>query len=112
MPLISVRTSLTDVKNSKEILKALSEELAKSTGKPEQYVMTLIQNDLPMTFGGNNDPCCYLEIKSIGSLKPNEMTEVFSKIISDMMKIPINRIYISFEDVEPSRWGVNGKTFG
>ena len=111
MPLINVRTSLEEISNSDGLLKQLSAEMANLTGKPEKYVMTLLQTNLPMTFSGSNEPSCYIEIKSIGSLKPELMSQSFCKIISSMTKIPSNRIYIGFEDVQANKWGFNGSTF-
>ena len=65
-----------------------------------------------MLFSGNNDPSCYIEIKSIGSLNPPKMTKLFSDIIEKNLGIPAERIYVGFEDVEASKWGFNRHTFG
>ena len=112
MPLINVHTSATHVSNAQELLKELSAVLADSTGKPEKYVMSMLQTDLPMTFGGSSEPCCYVEIKSIGSIRPPAMTELFCKLIESKIGISANRIYINFEDIEAGNWGFNGQTFG
>ena len=112
MPLISIRTSSKNLKNIKDLQKVLSKELSNLTGKPEQYVMTIFQEDQYMTFGGDGSPCCYLEVKSIGALNPPLMTKSFCRIISEMTDIPSSRIYIYFEDVPSSKWGFNGSTFG
>ena len=112
MPLINVKISSSAIPNANELLKELSTELANLTMKPEKYVMSLLQTDVSMTFGGTEDPCCYVEIKSIGALRPNEMTHSFCKLIESKTGIPANRIYIGFEDVAPSQWGFNGKSFG
>ena len=81
MPLIKVLTSATEVKNANELLNELSKELSSSTGKPEAYVMAILQTSVPMTFGGTDLPCCYVEVKSIGSLKPSHMSDLFCKLI-------------------------------
>ncbi len=112
MPLINVKTSLPDVENSELLLKKLSKELSELTCKPEQFVMTLLQTNVPMTFAGSMEACCYVEIKSIGSIDPPEMSKVFCKLIEDATGIPIERIYIGFEDIPPKFWGWNGRTFG
>ena len=54
----------------------------------------------------------FLEIKSIGSLNPSEMAKPISDFVYKKMGIPIDRIYISFEDVHASLWAWNGRTFG
>ncbi len=112
MPLIHLKTSNGPISNSENLLNLLSQKLSELTGKPEQYVMTLLQENVPMTFGGTVDPCCYVEIKSIGSLHPREMTESFCNLIASQTGIPKNRIYICFEDKDPKQWGFNGQTFG
>ena len=112
MPLIKVQTSLPNSKNHKEILEVLSNELSQLTGKSENYVMTILETNVAMSFGGSDDPSCYVEIKSIGSIKQDKMSESFCRLISNKLDIPPNRIYISFEDVDGQNWGFNGRTFG
>ena len=112
MPLINVRLSSSQVANAEELLKELSSALANLTGKPESYVMSLLQPGIPMIFGSSKDPCCYVEVKSIGGLHPHKMTESFCNIINIRTGIPTNRIYIGFEDIPPSLWGFDKKTFG
>ena len=60
----------------------------------------------------DESPCCFLEIKSIGSLHPSEIAKPISNFVHEKMGIPIDRIYISFEDVPASMWAWNGRTFG
>ena len=50
MPLINVRTSLAEVADANGLLKELSKALAQQTGKPESFVMTLLETAVPMTF--------------------------------------------------------------
>ena len=47
MPLIKVRTSLPALKDGSALLQELSSELANQTGKPEAYVMTLLETGVP-----------------------------------------------------------------
>ena len=56
--------------------------------------------------------CCFLEIKSIGALSRSKMAKQISNFVYEKMGIPINKIYISFEDVPASMWAWNGRTFG
>ena len=86
--------------------------MAQQTGKPEAYVMTLLETAVPMTFGGSTEPCAYVEIKSIAALKPPAMTSSFCELIESRTGIPASRIYVAFEDVNASSCGWNGNTFG
>ena len=112
MPLIALRTSLPAVETATDLLQELSAALAQQTGKPESYVMTMLETAVPMTFAGSSEPSAYVEIKSIGSLWPPAMSAAFCELISARTGIPTNRIYIQFEDVPAAQWGWDGRTFG
>lgn len=112
MPLINLRTSLPAVDNRDELLCELSSMLAEQTGKPEDYVMTLLETGVPMTFAGSTEPAAFVEVKSIGALRPPAMTAAFCELITARTGIPASRIYICFEDVPASDLGWNGRTFG
>ena len=86
--------------------------IADLTGKPENYVMTMIQRDTRMTFAGSDEPCCFIKVKSIGSLSPSLMSQSLCELIATKTNINTNRIYIEFTDVKASNWGFNGSTFG
>ncbi len=51
-------------------------------------------------------------LEEICSLNPSEMAKPISDFVYEKMGIPIDRIYISFEDVPASLWAWNGRTFG
>lgn len=72
MPLIKVKTTVSTPEKTaiESLLKTLSASLAKHLGKPESYVMTAFESNVPMTFAGTTDPVCYMEIKSIGKMSP------------------------------------------
>ena len=117
MPVIKVQTSVSmphkaDVES---MLKNLSSKLAQHLGKPESYVMTSFESGIPMTFAGTTDPACYIEIKSIGTMKHQQtqaMTHEFCQKIHHYLGVPENRIYIEFVDVKATMWGWNNSTFG
>lgn len=116
MPLIKVQTSIAtpDSAKVKNLLSSLSSKLAKHLGKPESYVMTAFESDITMSFGGTFEPVCYVEIKSVGTMNPNQtkaMSQDFCTEISDNLGIAKNRIYIEFADAKGSMWGWNSSTF-
>ena len=113
MPFIQVNTSSKSVVENEYLLqKDISKLVADLTGKPENYVMTLIKLDNRMTFAGSDEPCCFIQVKSIGSLNPSSMSRSLCDLIASKTNINMNRIYIEFIDVESSNWGFNGSTFG
>jgi phenylpyruvate tautomerase PptA (4-oxalocrotonate tautomerase family) len=116
MPLIKVQTSIPspDKSTVESMLKDLSSRLATHLGKPESYVMTAFEADVPMTFAGSTDPVCYVEIKSVGTMgaKTKAMSADFCSKIESALGVPQNRTYIEFADAPGAMWGWNGKTFG
>ena len=86
--------------------------VADLTGKPENYVMTMIQTNCIMTFAGSDEPCCFIKLESIGSLNPSAMSKSLCELIASRTNINTNRIYIEFIDVKASNWGFNNSTFG
>ena len=110
MPYVIVSTS-AKVKDKVELLEEFSILISSLTNKSRRFVMAKIDDNCQMYFN-DETPCCFLEIKSIGSLKPSKMATPISDFVHKKMGIPINRIYISFVDVPASLWAWNGKTFG
>ena len=111
MPFLSIHTS-NEINEKKEFIRKSAELLGKLTNKSLNYVMVRLEDSLNMYFSESHDPCCYLEIKSIGSLNPTNMALTISEFITKEIGIPANRIYINFEDVSASNWAWDGKTFG
>jgi len=113
MPFIQVNTSSKSVLEDVALLQNdISKMVAELTGKPENYVMTMIQRDIKMTFAGSDEPCCFIKVKSIGSLSPSSMSKSLCELITSKTNINTSRIYIEFTDVKASNWGFNGTTFG
>jgi len=110
MPYINVSTS-GKINDKKKFLEEISILVSSLTNKSRRFVMAKIDDNSEMYFEDEN-PCCFLEIKSIGSLSPSEMAKPISNFVWEKMGIPIDRIYISFEDVSASLWAWNGRTFG
>ena len=112
MPYIKVQTN-QKVKKEEELLKKLSAEMAEQLGKPESYIMTALEAETGMTFGGSSEKTAFIQVKSIGLKK--SMTEDISKFICEFLEkeleIKQDRVYIEFADVPGAMWGWNGGTF-
>jgi phenylpyruvate tautomerase PptA (4-oxalocrotonate tautomerase family) len=114
MPLLTISTQQQiDEALSKELTKGASETVASMLGKPERYVMVMLNQPQQMLFAGDDSPLAYLELKSIGL--PADRTSEFSRtlcnFISQQLQIPSDRIYIEFSDTQRHLWGWNGATF-
>ena len=111
MPYIHISTS-AEVNDKAKLLEEISILISSLTNKSKRFVMAKIDDNCQMYFDDDKTPSCFLEIKSIGSLNPSEMAKPISDFVYKNMGIPIDRIYISFEDVPASLWAWNGRTFG
>jgi phenylpyruvate tautomerase PptA (4-oxalocrotonate tautomerase family) len=116
MPLVRIVTSvaLGPDKKADELLSKISQTAAKQFEKPERWVMTCLDTTAKMTFAGSTEPCCYIEIKNIGSMT-SELTEQISQEISQLITqffgIPSSRVYIEFAEAKAHLWGWDGSTF-
>ena len=110
MPYINVSTS-EKIENKKKFLEEISILVSSLTKKSKRFVMARLDDNCEMYFE-DESPCCFLEIKSIGSLNPSEMVKPISNFVYEQMGIPIDKVYISFQDVSAAMWAWNGRTFG
>ena len=110
MPYINISTS-AKIEDKKKLLEEISVLISSLTNKSKRFVMAKL-DDNSMIYFDDQSPCCFLEIKSIGSLKPYEMAKPISDFIYAKMGIPLDKIYISFDDVPATLWAWNGRTFG
>ena len=110
MPYINIAVSVK-VNDKSKLLEEISIFISSLTKKSRRFVMAKIDDNCQMYFD-NLTPSCFVELKSIGSLNPSEMAKPISGFVYEKIGIPIDRIYISFEDVPASLWAWNGRTFG
>ncbi len=110
MPYINVSTS-AEIVDKNKLLEEISILVSSLTNKSKRFVMVKINDNCEMYFN-EQDSCCFLEIKSIGSLSPSKIAMPISDFVNKKMGIPLDKIYISFEDVSASMWAWNGRTFG
>ena len=110
MPYINISTSV-EVNEKDKLLEEISILISSLTNKSRRFVMAKIDDNCLM-YLDDGPPSCFLEIKSIGSLNPSKMAKPISNFVYEKMGIPIDKIYISFEDVPASMWAWNGRTFG
>ena len=110
MPYINVSTSVK-VDDKKKLLEEISVLISSLTNKSKRFVMVKLDDNCEMFFE-DQSPCCFLEIRSIGSLNTSEISKSISNFVNKKMGISLDKIYISFEDVSASMWAWNGRTFG
>ena len=111
MPLLNISTN-KEIQNEEMLLSKSSDFIVSLLKKPENFVMVKLNDSLQMYFSGTNEPCCFIEIKSIGSLEPSKMSKLICEFFSKELEISTERIYIFFQNVDSSMWAWNKRTFG
>lgn len=115
MPFLKLSTNVSiDQTQSEQVISELSQLVAKETGKPERYVMVEVAGGKTMLFGGGNQPLAYLECKSIGlsAAQAKALSASISRLLTDVLPLTAERIYIEFSNCPAEFWGWNGSTFG
>jgi phenylpyruvate tautomerase PptA (4-oxalocrotonate tautomerase family) len=111
MPMINLKSS---VEIPADLLGDISEMLAVTIGKPEQYVM-VVSDQAELLMSGSAGDAVYAEVKSLGGLNRVVNHEISMKLcvlLNDHLGIPGDRIYVTFQSLERDHWGWNGSTFG
>lgn len=115
MPLVKIHTTLDlDKGQTNGLLQNVSAQISDLLGKPESYVMTLFEKQQAMTFAGTPEPSCFIEVKSIGTMTPEQTKSISNALCSTLEKdfeIPASRTYIEFNNAERHLWGWNNSTF-
>jgi phenylpyruvate tautomerase len=115
MPLLKLETTVTLSESEREqLLAPLSKIITDSIGKPEQYVMVTI-GQAAMSMSGKSGDAAFVDIRSIGGLTGDVNRQLSQKICAllvQTLRVPQNRIYLNFSDIEAGNWGWNATTFG
>ncbi|KAF4381831.1 hypothetical protein G4B88_001126 [Cannabis sativa] len=104
MPTLNLFTNVpVDAVVASDILKDATKAVAKIIGKPESYVMILINGGVPIAFAGTEEPAAYGELISIGGLGPSvngKLSSTIAEILQIKLSIDSSRFYIKFYDVQ------------
>ncbi|MFO7937466.1 MAG: phenylpyruvate tautomerase MIF-related protein [Kiritimatiellia bacterium] len=117
MPLIQLDTScdLSTSEKKQFIAKELSSLASVCIGKPEQYVMATVRDNVVMAMGGVCDPAALVSVKSIGGLNRDvnrKLAADVSRMLQQKLDIAGDRIYLTFEEFPRTHWARNSDTFG
>jgi phenylpyruvate tautomerase len=116
MPLVRVQLSVAvDPKTEQSILKSLSSAVASLLGKPEGYLMVVLDPRAEILMGGSSEPAAFCEVRSVGTISSSQAASLSAKIceiLAQQAKVPGERIYLNLAGVPGAMWGHDGGTFG
>jgi hypothetical protein len=66
-----------------------------------------------LIFAGSDEPAAFIRLKSIGLPKERntDFSEKICGFVEQELKVPPNRVFIDFKDLERDMFGWNAKTF-
>ena len=114
MPYLKIQTNQAlEATATKNFIKKASELVAEKLGKPERYVMVVMDPPVPMVFAGSDEPTIFMELKSIGLSETQTpgLSDALCHLVNSELGIAGDRVYIEFADAPRKMWGWNGATF-
>ena len=116
MPMIRLQLSAPlDPAKQSELMKRLSSSVAGVLGKPESYMMVVLDPQRPILMSGQDRPAALAEVRSVGTISPEQarsLSGAISEIVGEATGIGADRIYSNFTGVPGAMWGHGGRTFG
>lgn len=111
MPYLNISTNQS-VADEKSVIKTASQTVAKAAGKPESYVMVILNQNVSMSFAGTDEPAAFLDYRALGLPADRQaFSDILCQLIHDQLGIDGGRTYISMTDAERQNWGWNHSTF-
>jgi phenylpyruvate tautomerase len=114
MPLLKLETTVTlSFDQRTALLGSLSQIVAETLGKPEQYVMVTV-SPAAILMSGKPGDAAFVDVRSIGGLGEDvnrQLSQKLCKSLTDALGVAQNRIYLNFANVRAENWGWNGQTF-
>lgn len=113
MPYLHAKTNGVITKEQEIRLKERFGEAIALLGKTENWLMVEMEDQCRLHFKGDGDiPAAFVEIRLFGKASASAydaMTEAVTNIVEEELKIPGDRIYVQYEEVE--HWGYDGSNF-
>jgi phenylpyruvate tautomerase len=112
MPLLQINTNVS-IQDCTALAKDASRIIAGMLGKPESYVMVIVNAETPLVFAGSEQPAAHLKLKSLGldESKTADYSNHLCGFIQNTLNISPSRIYIEFSNPKASMWGWDSGTF-
>ena len=116
MPLIMLKTTV-EVPQAKKamIVSAISKIVAQATGKPESYMMAILEKADTASMAGRIGPVALADVRAIGGLNKavaNAITKALCSLLKAELDVPQESVYVNFTEIDAAKWGWKGETFG
>lgn len=113
MPYIAVTTNYQlDEATRKEFVGKLVAVASAVTRKPAGYVMASVNCGVTMALGCSTGNCCFADFRGIGLTASDNSCREINKVIKSYIPDLDERVYITFQNVSSSNWGMDGSLFG
>ena len=116
MPHVHCLTSRElDAKSEETFKAAVAAALAELAAKPENYLFVSIDAGKHLFVRGQRSPGAVLQVSLVGTLGKaikKELSVRFCRICQETMGVPMEAVYIVFNEVPGENWGWSGGTFG
>ena len=113
MPFINVKTNVSVPDDKAEVIKSqLGQAITAVPGKSEGWLMVGIEGDSMLYFRGTDEPAAIAEVSLYGSASSqalNTLTSHITGILTEILGISSDRIYVSYQCTD--HWGWNGANF-
>lgn len=112
MPFIDLKTSVSVPQSKAEELKSGFGEAITAIGKGENWLMVNVEGDKSMFFKGAAGDMAIAEVSLFGKASDkqyDDMTARATKLITDVLGIPGDKVYIKYEECD--HWGWSGFNF-
>lgn len=80
MPLLKITTNTGAAPHPETLLPELSRRVAALLGKPEAYVMVLLEAERVMSFAGSTKPALCAELKNVGRFTPDQTARLSAEL--------------------------------
>ncbi len=116
MPLLRItyRKFTESQEERQQLLTRGSKIVSRVMNKPLRFVMAVCERQ-DMAFGGNlEEPCAFLEVRSLGGLDPETNASLslrLCELMHDVAGVPTERVFLNFVDMERTDWGFDRGTF-
>jgi phenylpyruvate tautomerase PptA (4-oxalocrotonate tautomerase family) len=114
MPFARVTLSSSGSVDAKDLASKVSKAVALALGKPEQYMMVVIEPVVPpsvLLFGGSDEPAAMVGIESVGGTCSAVAEAVTKVLVESGLGIDASRVFVNLNAFSGKEWAMAGNTF-